>query len=81
MLDELLAAGATEMRFADDLPVDIDDRDPRPGDDDLVALACRRTTFEWVLRRKVLATDAVTLRDGVVVERLLADADLRRAPA
>jgi 2-polyprenyl-6-methoxyphenol hydroxylase-like FAD-dependent oxidoreductase len=73
VLDELLAAGATEIRFADSLPVEIEDRDPRPGDDDLVALACRRTTFEWVLRRKVLATDAVTLRDGVIVDRLMAD--------
>jgi 2-polyprenyl-6-methoxyphenol hydroxylase-like FAD-dependent oxidoreductase len=73
VLDELLAAGATEIRFVDDLPVDIADRDPRPGDDDLVALACRRTTFEWVLRRKVLATDAVTLRDGVTVEGVVAE--------
>ena len=55
VLEALLEAGATEMRFADNLPVDIVDRDPRPGDEDLVALACRRTTFEWVLRRIVLA--------------------------
>src|SRR3954449_7080866 len=45
VLDDLLEAGATEMRFADNLPVEITDREPRPGDDDLVALACRRTTF------------------------------------
>ena len=73
VLEDLLAAGATEIRFADGLPVEITDREPRPGDEDLVALACRRTTFEWVLRRKVLATDAVTLRDGVAVTRLLAE--------
>jgi 2-polyprenyl-6-methoxyphenol hydroxylase-like FAD-dependent oxidoreductase len=73
VLDALVEAGATEMRFTDDLPVEIIDRDPRPGDEDLVALACRRTTFEWVLRRKVLATDAVTLRDGVTVEGLMAE--------
>jgi 2-polyprenyl-6-methoxyphenol hydroxylase-like FAD-dependent oxidoreductase len=73
VLEALLAAGATEMRFADDLPVEITDRDPLPGDDDLVALACRRTTFEWVLRRTVLATDGVTLRHGAVVEGLVAD--------
>src|SRR5689334_23785439 len=47
VLEDLLDAGATEMRFADNLPVEITDREPRPGDDDLVALACRRTTFEW----------------------------------
>ncbi len=70
VLADLLAAGATEMRFTDDLPEEITDRHPRPGDDDLVALACRRTTFEWVLRRTVLASDRVTLRHGVVVDGL-----------
>jgi 2-polyprenyl-6-methoxyphenol hydroxylase-like FAD-dependent oxidoreductase len=73
VLEELLAAGATEIRFTDDLPVDIVDREPRPGDEDLVALACRRTTFEWVLRRIVLASDMVTLRHGVVVDGLVAE--------
>src|SRR5689334_1673121 len=49
VLERLLAAGATELRFCDNMPADIDDPRPQPGDDDLVALACRRTTFEWVL--------------------------------
>ena len=80
VLEALLEAGATEMRFTDNLPEEITDRDPRPGDEDLVALACRRTTFEWVLRRTVLATDAVTLRDGVVVEGLLAEPMSRPTP-
>ena len=75
---DLLAAGATEMRFTDDLPEEITDREPRPGDDDLVALACRRTTFEWVLRRTVLASDRVTLRHGVVVDGLGGGAAQRR---
>jgi 2-polyprenyl-6-methoxyphenol hydroxylase-like FAD-dependent oxidoreductase len=70
VLAALLDAGATELRFADNLPPTIEDRDPRPGDEDLVALACRRTTFEWVLRRTVLAEPHVTLRDGVVVDGL-----------
>jgi 2-polyprenyl-6-methoxyphenol hydroxylase-like FAD-dependent oxidoreductase len=73
VLEALLEAGATEMRFADNLPVDIADRAPQDGDEDLVALACRRTTFEWVLRRTVLATDLVTLRHGMVVDGLFAD--------
>jgi 2-polyprenyl-6-methoxyphenol hydroxylase-like FAD-dependent oxidoreductase len=80
VLEALLAAGATEMRFAESLPAEIVDREPRPGDEDLVALACRRTTFEWVLRRVVLATDAVTLRDGVVVEGLEVAADGNGGP-
>src|SRR3954468_19094885 len=47
VLERLIAAGATEMRFVDMLPDGIDDPTPIPEDDDLVALACRRTTFEW----------------------------------
>jgi 2-polyprenyl-6-methoxyphenol hydroxylase-like FAD-dependent oxidoreductase len=65
VLDALVEAGATEMRFAEMLPDEMTDREPRPGDEDLVALACRRTTFEWVLRKKVLAEDQVQLLDGV----------------
>ena len=73
VLGDLLAAGATELRFTEDLPVDITDRAARPGDDDLVALACRRTTFEWVLRRTVLATEGVTILDGTVAEALVTE--------
>ena len=80
VLDELLEAGATEMRFADNLPVDITDREPRPGDDDLVALACRRTTFEWVLRRAVLAAEGLELLDGTVAESLVATQAADGAP-
>ena len=68
VLADLLAAGATELRFTDTLPEEITDREPRPGDEDLVALACRRTTFEWVLRRTVLAAADVRLLDGVTVD-------------
>ncbi len=80
VLDDLLEAGATEMRFADNLPVEITDREPRPGDDDLVALACRRTTFEWVLRRVVLAAEGVELLDGTVAESLVATQGTAGAP-
>lgn len=74
VLADLLAAGATEIDFPAMLPPGIEDRAPRAGDDDLVAIACRRTTFEWVLRRAVLASDHVELLDGVVVEGLVGDA-------
>jgi 2-polyprenyl-6-methoxyphenol hydroxylase-like FAD-dependent oxidoreductase len=67
VLEQLLAAGATEIRFTEHLPQTLTDRTPRPGDDELVALACRRTTFEWVLRRCVLDCEGVTLVDGVEV--------------
>jgi 2-polyprenyl-6-methoxyphenol hydroxylase-like FAD-dependent oxidoreductase len=73
VLEQLLAAGATELRFCDNPPEEMEDRAPRDGDEDLVAIACRRTTFEWVLRRAVLAEDHVRLLDGVSVEGLQID--------
>jgi 2-polyprenyl-6-methoxyphenol hydroxylase-like FAD-dependent oxidoreductase len=66
-LAALLAAGAEELRYADLLPPTMTDRSPRPGDDDLVMIACRRITFEWVLRRLALAQPGVELRDGAEV--------------
>jgi 2-polyprenyl-6-methoxyphenol hydroxylase-like FAD-dependent oxidoreductase len=69
----LLAAGATEMRFGDDLPPTITDFVAQPDDDELVMLACRRTTFEWVVRRAALAEGRVTLRTGLGVDGLLVD--------
>jgi 2-polyprenyl-6-methoxyphenol hydroxylase-like FAD-dependent oxidoreductase len=49
------------------------DPTPMEGDEDLAMIACRRTTFEWVLRTKVLEQDHVTFRDGIVVDGLLTD--------
>jgi 2-polyprenyl-6-methoxyphenol hydroxylase-like FAD-dependent oxidoreductase len=68
VLDALFAAGVTEWPLTTDMPPTIDDPSPKPGDEDLAMLACRRTTFEWVLRRAVLAAPHVELLDGVVVE-------------
>jgi 2-polyprenyl-6-methoxyphenol hydroxylase-like FAD-dependent oxidoreductase len=72
VLDALFEAGATEIDFTAELPLTLTDRSPQPGDEDLVALACRRTTFEFVLRRAVLAQPGVELLDGVAVEGLTA---------
>ncbi len=82
VLRALLDAGATELPFTEAMPDTIDDPSPQPGDEDLVALACRRATFEWVLRRAALASPGVRLLDGVVVDGLSAVDDpsgLRRA--
>jgi 2-polyprenyl-6-methoxyphenol hydroxylase-like FAD-dependent oxidoreductase len=68
--DALIAEGATEMRFGDDLPPTMTNFDRQPDDDQLVMLACRRTTFEWVLRRAALAEGRVTFRVGVGVDGL-----------
>jgi 2-polyprenyl-6-methoxyphenol hydroxylase-like FAD-dependent oxidoreductase len=62
----LLDAGATEVGWADMVPETVEDRSPQPGDEDLVMLACRRTTFEWVLRH--VAEETVDVRHGVTVE-------------
>ena len=67
VLEALYAAGVTDWPLTVNLPPTIDDASPQPGDDDLVMLACRRTTFEWVLRDRALSHAGVALRDGVDV--------------
>lgn len=64
----LLHEGATEMCFGDDLPPEMTGFMRQPDDDELVMLACRRTTFEWVLRRAAIAEGQVTFRTGVGVD-------------
>ncbi|MEZ5228186.1 MAG: FAD-dependent oxidoreductase [Acidimicrobiales bacterium] len=73
VLEALTAEGATELTLERILPPDIVDRTPRPGDDELVILCCRRLTIEWVLRRAVSQEPNVTWRGGVSVAGLLAD--------
>jgi 2-polyprenyl-6-methoxyphenol hydroxylase-like FAD-dependent oxidoreductase len=71
VLAALLAVGAEELPIANLLRDEIDDRSPRPGDDDLTLLACRRLTFEWVLHRIALETPGLVFRDGVAARGLL----------
>lgn len=70
VLAALVAAGASEVAFTANLPETLTDRGPMPGDEELVAIACRRTTFEWVLRRLVLTEPGVELRHGVAARGL-----------
>jgi 2-polyprenyl-6-methoxyphenol hydroxylase-like FAD-dependent oxidoreductase len=70
VLDALLHAGATEIPFTAHLPPTLTDQLSRPGDDELVALACRRATFEWVLRKVVLDEPGVELGHGVPARAL-----------
>ncbi len=72
VLARLLEVGATEMDFIAMLPEGMD-RTPMEGDEELVAIACRRTTFEWTLRRTVLDEGIAALRHGQRVVALLAD--------
>lgn len=75
VLADLIAAGATEVCWQDFAPDTLDDRSPQPGDEDIALIACRRTTFEWVLRHAALRTDRVELRDGVKVTGLISQPD------
>ena len=68
ILAALLAHGTEELPIANLLRNPIDDPSPRPGDDDLTLLACRRITFEWVLRRAVLDEARIDYQDGARVE-------------
>lgn len=73
VVEALYAAGAAELRFGDDLPPTMVGFTPEPDDAELTMLTCRRTTFEWVLRRVVLDEGRVDFRTGVGVRGLLAD--------
>lgn len=75
LLEKLLACGAGEMTFTDMMKRVAPDAEPDAADADIVLLACRRVTFEWVLRRHVLDTGLVDFRDGVQVAGLLAEPD------
>jgi 2-polyprenyl-6-methoxyphenol hydroxylase-like FAD-dependent oxidoreductase len=75
VLASLHANGAYDLRFADHLPPGIEDRAPAPGDDELTLFACRRVTFEWVLRRHVLQSPRVRWESGVEVLGLAAERD------
>lgn len=72
LLDALLAAGARELRSMERLPPALEGLEPEPEDADLVALGCRRTTFEWVLRRYVTRGPNVTILPGATVNALTA---------
>ena len=74
ILDALRAAGAAELDMLERPPLTLPPLETEPGDEDLVALGCRRTTFEWVLRRNVLARPGVALLPGAQVRGLLATA-------
>jgi 2-polyprenyl-6-methoxyphenol hydroxylase-like FAD-dependent oxidoreductase len=73
LLEALLASGAELMRFEDMVRPTFGDGVAVPADEDLTMLACRRLTFEWVMRRWALAEGLVEFRDGETVEGLLAE--------
>lgn len=72
ILEALLAAGARELDMLERPPLTLPPLQYQPGDEDFVALGCRRTTFEWVIRRSVLAAGAVEFVAGAKVSGLTA---------
>jgi 2-polyprenyl-6-methoxyphenol hydroxylase-like FAD-dependent oxidoreductase len=75
LLRELLDAGAEQLTFRKQALQYFDAPEFEPEDDDIVLLACRRVTFEWVLRKHILETGLVEFRDGIGVEGLVAEPD------
>jgi 2-polyprenyl-6-methoxyphenol hydroxylase-like FAD-dependent oxidoreductase len=69
VLERLRRAGAREIGLAATAPPGME-LAPRPDDEDVVLLACRRATFEWALRESVAGRSAIELREGVTVARL-----------
>ncbi len=70
LLEKILACGAEELGFVHRAREIFGDIELEEGDEDIVLLACRRSTFEWVLRRHILDTGLVDFRDGVSVTGL-----------
>lgn len=72
VLHALRANGVADVAMGDAPPFPLADevRQVLAADDDLKLLACRRTTFEWVLRRCVLAEPNVSMQVGRGVARL-----------
>ncbi|MFF8974799.1 NAD(P)/FAD-dependent oxidoreductase [Streptomyces sp. NPDC014995] len=77
LLAEARAAGAALLDLTDALPATAGDRTRRPGDEDLVALGCRRACLELLLHRTVQALPGVTVRHDTAVAALELD---RRTP-
>lgn len=64
VLERVLSAGSTTLPAARNLG------DRQPGDEDLVFLVVRRTTYEWTLRQAVLAEPGTSVRAGAGVTGL-----------
>lgn len=72
LLDQLLAAGCREIRFADMLPDALKaSYAPEPGDQDMAVLTSRRTTLELVMRRYVEQLPGVSVISEVFVRELM----------
>jgi flavin-dependent dehydrogenase len=69
VLDRLRAAGVREISLAAAAPPGVE-LVPRPDDEDVVLLGCRRATFEWALGESVRDRPRIEVREGVTVAGL-----------
>ncbi|GHB43626.1 hypothetical protein GCM10010331_33980 [Streptomyces xanthochromogenes] len=70
VLADATAAGALLLDLTRALPAEATDSAPEPGDRELVALGCRRSTLELLLHRAVGALADVTVRHDTTVAGL-----------
>jgi 2-polyprenyl-6-methoxyphenol hydroxylase-like FAD-dependent oxidoreductase len=80
LLQKLVACGAQELPLLEMARRTMPEVTAEPGDEDIVLLACRRITFEWVLRRHVLDSGRVEFRDGDEVTGLISADDDTSGP-
>ncbi|MEJ2859817.1 FAD-dependent oxidoreductase [Actinomycetospora flava] len=73
VLAALYTAGARVAPLASQMAATLQDRSPRPGDDELRPIMCRRAALDWVLARAAATEPGVGVRPGVTVTGLLAD--------
>ncbi len=71
VLAGLLAAGATEMKLYEDMPRLNGESCVEESDKEIVLLACRRATLEWVLRTTLLQAGLVHFQRGQTVSGLV----------
>ena len=71
----LLAAGAETIPFTEMTREFFPDEDLLPEDDEITLLACRRITFDWVLRRHVRSETETKVMTGFQVLGLTAETD------
>jgi len=75
LLQKLRDCGAEELPLVEMARRTMPDAPLEPGDEDVVLLACRRITFEYVLRRHVIDSGRVEFRDGDDVTGLVTSED------
>lgn len=76
LMQELLDAGCRELKFADGLPLSLQESyRPVPGDKDMTILTSRRTTLEFIMRRYAARQQGIRFETGALVRGILTDRD------